>query len=126
MSVTQLDLLSAVTGESIAVFKAEELENVSVKVLKERLAQHIGLPRFRVQIVKDNRTLDDDLTMTTATGDVQLVKTHVLPPDPDREWIIMFACAINCDELLAGYLNQLGNPNFVDAEGTTPLFEAAS
>jgi len=60
-----LEVLSAVTGESIAVFEDEEIADVSVKVLKQHLAQKIGLPRFRLRLLHDNsRPLDDDQTLT--------------------------------------------------------------
>ena len=58
-----LEVRSAVTGEPIAVFEDEEIADVSVKALKQRLAQKIGLPRFRLRLLKDNCPLDDDQTL---------------------------------------------------------------
>ena len=42
-----LEVLSAVTGEPIVVFEHEELADASVKALKQRLAQKLGIPSFR-------------------------------------------------------------------------------
>ena len=39
-----LEVLSAVTGESIAVFEEVDVAEGSVKALKQRLAQKIGIP----------------------------------------------------------------------------------
>ena len=60
MSVPNVEVVSAVTGESIAVFEKEEFADASVKVLKQRLAQQIGIPRFRLRLLQDNSPLDDD------------------------------------------------------------------
>ena len=70
-----LEVLSAVTGESIAVFEDEELADASVKALKQRLAQEIGIPRFRLRLLHDNCPLDDDQTLTLQV--VRLVKVGV-------------------------------------------------
>ena len=63
MSVPHVEVVSAVTGESFAVFEQEEFADASVKALKQRLAQQIGLPRFRLQLLQDNSPLDDDQTL---------------------------------------------------------------
>ena len=49
-----LEVLSAVTGESIAVFEEVDFAEGSVKALKQRLAQKIGVPRFRLRLLEDN------------------------------------------------------------------------
>ena len=54
MSVPHVEVVSAVTGESIAVLEKEEFADASVKVLKQRLAQQIGIPRFRLRLLQDN------------------------------------------------------------------------
>ena len=124
MSVPNVEVVSAVTGESIAVFEKEEFADASVKVLKQRLAQQIGIPRFRLRLLQDSCPLDDDQTL--APGVVQLVRMEFLPPDmePDRE--IMVACEENDDKLLEMHLNKPRNPNFEDADAMTPLWAAAS
>ena len=62
MAVPYVEVLSAVTGESVAVFEHEELADASVKALKQRLAQKLGFPRFRLRLLQDNCPLDDDQT----------------------------------------------------------------
>ena len=59
-----LEVLFAVTGESIAVFEDDELADASVKGLKQRLAQKLGLPRFRLRLLQDNCPLDENQTLT--------------------------------------------------------------
>ena len=54
-------VLSAVTGESIAVFEDEELADAP-GTLKQRLAQKIGVPRFRLRLLQDNSPLEDNQT----------------------------------------------------------------
>ena len=45
-----LEVLSAGTGESVAVFEHVELADASVKALKQRLTQELGIPRFRLRL----------------------------------------------------------------------------
>ena len=66
-----LKVLSALTGEQIAVLKTEEGADDSVKGIKQRLAQKIGLTRFRLRLLIDNRPLNDDEAMSLQV--VQLV-----------------------------------------------------
>ena len=120
MSVPNVEVVSAVTGESIAVFEREEFVDASVKVLKQRLAQQIGVPRFRLQLLQDNCPLDDDQTLPMQV--VQLVRMGFLPPDIEQDREIMVACEENYDQLLEQHLNLPRSPNFEDANAMTPLF----
>ena len=124
-----LEVLSAVTGESVAVFEHEELADVSVKALKQRLAQKLGIPRFRLRFLQDNFVLDDDQTLiddqTLTHQLVQLVILEFLQPDTEQEKGIMVACVGNEEKLLEQHLNQPRNPNFQDANGMTPLCAAS-
>ena len=49
-SSPMLEVLSAGTGESVAVFEHVELADASVKALKQRLTQELGIPRFRLRL----------------------------------------------------------------------------
>ena len=139
-----LEVLSALTGESIAVFEDEELAagasanssssktaiDSPVKALKKRLAQKLGIPRFRLRILQgncpldDNQTLIDDQTWTHTV--VQLVILEFLPPDREQDEGIIAASAKNNDKLLEQHLNQPQNPNFENEQQTeTPPCAAA-
>ena len=118
-----LEVLSAVTGESIAVFEEEEIAEGSVKSLKQLLAQEIGILRFRLRLLHDNYPLDDDQTLTLQV--VQLVKLEFLPPDAEQDRGIILACEENDDALLEQQLNKPRTPNFQDANQITPLYAAA-
>ena len=117
------EVFSAVTGEAIARFEDEELADASVKALKQRLAQEIGIPRFRLRLLHDNCPLDDDQTLTLQV--VHLVKVEYLPPDREQDQGIMVACEENDDKLLEHHLNHPRNPNFEDADAMTPLCAAS-
>ena len=140
-SVPMLEVLWAVTGESIAVFEDEEIAdppasirqppsvpapdaagNASVKALKQRLARKIGLPRFRLRLLQDNCPLDDNQNLiSNQTLTRQVVQLVILPPDMEQDREIMVACRQNDDKLLERHLNQPRNPNFEDATAMTPL-----
>ena len=127
-----LKVLSATTGESIAVFEEDEIADASVKALKQHLARKIGMPRFRLRLLQDNCVLDDDQTFpldddqTLTLQVVQLVKLQFLPPDWEQEQGLMVACEENDDELLEQYLNHPRNPDFEFENRITPLYVAAS
>ena len=124
MSVPNVKVVSAFTGESIAVFEREEFADASVKALKQRLAKQIGDPRFRLRLLQDNSPLDDDQTLPMQA--VQLVRMGFLPPDMEQDREIMVACRQNNDKLLEQQLNKPRSPNFQDANHVTPLHVAAS
>ena len=119
-----LEVLSPLTGKSIAVFEEVDVAEGSVKALKQRLAQKIGIPRFRLRLLHDNCPLDDDQTLTLQV--VQLVKVEFLPPDAEQDQGIVAACEENDDTLLEQQLNKPRSPNFQDANQITPLYAAAS
>ena len=124
-----LEVVSAVTGESIAVFEEVDFAEGSVKALKQRLAQKIGIPRFRLRLFQDNSALDDDQTlMDDQAFTVQVVQLVILefqPPDREQDEGIMVACQQNDDKLLEQQLNKPRSPNFQDANQITPLYAAA-
>ena len=119
-----LQVVSAVTGESIAVLENEDFAEASVKALKKRLAQKIGIPRFRLRLFQDNCPMDDDQTLALQV--VQLVILEFLPADAEQDQGIMVAIEEDDDKLLEQHLKQARNPNFEDAIGITPLYAAAS
>ena len=124
-----LGVLSAVTGESIAVFEEVDFAEGSVKALKQRLAQKIGVPRFRLQILQHNCPLDDNqILIENQTWTLQVVQLVILDfqlPDREQDESIMVACEENDDKLLEQKLNQPRNPNFEDADAMTPLCAAS-
>ena len=122
-----LEVLSAVKGESIAVFEKEDVADaLCVKALKKRLAQKIGVPRFQLRLLQGNCQLDDNYTLTDDQTCTQLVKMEFLPPDMEQDGQIMEASFHNNDKLLEQHLNQPRSPNFKDGNGMTPLYAAAS
>ena len=119
-----LEVLSALTGAPFAVFEDEEMVDVSVKALKHLLAQQIGLPRFRLQLLHNNAFLADD-NETRTLQVVQLVILEFMPADTEQHHSIIVACLQNDEGLLEHHLNQPRNPNFQGANGMTPLFAAS-
>ena len=109
-SCPMLEVLSAVTGESFVVFDEADFAEGSVKALKQRLAQKIGVPRFRLRLLQDNCPLDDNQTLfenqTWTLQVIQLVKMEFLPPDMEQDHEIMVACEENDDKLLEKHLSQ--------------------
>ena len=123
-----LEVLYAVTGESIAVFKDVDFAEGSVKALKQRLAQKIGVPCFRLQLLQDNCPLDNQTLIDNQTLTLQVVQLVILEfqlPDREQDRGVIVACQENDDKLLEWHLNQPRNPNFADANAMTPLCAAS-
>ena len=124
-----LEVLSAVTGESIAVFEEVDFAEGSVKAIKQRLAHTICVPRFRLRLLQDNCPLDDSQTLTddqiVTLQVVQLVILEFQLPDREQDQGIMVACEGNDNKLLEQHLNKPRNPKFEDANQITPLYAAA-
>ncbi len=121
-SFAMLQVLS-LAGEQITVLETEEGADNSVKGIKQRLAQKIGFTRFRLRLVIDNRTMEDDEAMSLEV--VQLVILDFLPHDLEQDKDMMLVCGANDCRLLEEQLGQPRNPNFEHA-GITPLYVAAS
>ena len=94
-----LEVLSAVTGESFVVFEEADFAEGSVKALRQRLAQKIGIPCFRLRLLQDNCPLDDNQTLfenqTWTRQVVQLVILEFQLPDREQDQGIMVACEEN-------------------------------
>ena len=87
---TMLEVLSAVTGESIAAFEEVDFAEGSVKALKQLLAQKIGIPRFRLRLLQDNcacwMTIKPWSTINVFTLQVlQLVILELQLPDREQD-----------------------------------------
>ena len=67
-SIPMLEVLSAVTGESVAVFEHEELADASVKALKQCLAKKLGIPRFRLRRTGWRSNLDQRSRIHPSSG----------------------------------------------------------
>ncbi len=122
-SMLQILVVSAVTRETIAVLENEDFAEASVKAIKQRLAQKIGLPRFRLRL-HDICPVDDNKALALQVA--QRVILEFLPADEEQDQGIMVACEENDDKLLEQHLNQAQKRNFEDAIGITPLYAAAS
>ena len=127
-----LEVRSATTGDSVAVFEEEEIAGASVKELKQRLARKIGIPRFQLRLARemDTEPLDDNQTFGLQNGlqVVKLVKLGFQPTDSQEDQDIMNACRGDDDMFLDSLersLNQPRNPNFEDENKDTPLCAAA-
>ncbi len=127
-----LEVLSAVTGESILVFERVDSADASVKIvkaLKQGLSQKLDVPRFRLRLLQDNSPLDDDQTLIDdqkfSHQVVQLVILEFQLPDREQDQSIMVACRQDDVKLLEQHLNQPRNPNFEDVDAMTPLCVAS-
>ena len=94
-----VEVLSAVSGESIAVLEDEELAGAPVNALKQRLAQKHGIPRFRLRILQcncppdDNQTLIGDQTLTSheiPMSNEQRTETPLCAAEPSPEVSIAY------------------------------------
>ena len=128
-SNSMLDVIYAASGEKIHECKDEEIADASVKALKQRLAQKLGLPRFQLRLLQGMCPLRDDQTLPPEVVELQLVILSLKPPDAEQDQDIIKACCENDDRLLEQHLNQPRSPNFQifqHASQITPLYAAAA
>ena len=119
-----IEVLYAGSGEKAAEFEYEEIPDASVKVLKQRLAQKMHLPRFRLRLLQDDCPLDDYQTFRPQV--VQLVILQFCPPDRKQDQDLIVACQRHDDTVLERHLKQPRSPNFHYSHlKVTPLYVAA-
>ena len=89
---------SATSGEELVRLKAASLppdavtEGISVTALKNILASHLHLSRFRQRLLNDTHEILSDDAKLTPPLDLQLVKLPFLPPERERDKAFFYAC----------------------------------
>lgn len=69
-------------SETVAILS--DCEGKTAKTLKQSLAAHLGVTRFRQRLFsRDGSEISDDEVVTTAPTKVQLVVLEFWPPDAD-------------------------------------------
>ncbi|CAK9078798.1 unnamed protein product [Durusdinium trenchii] len=117
----------ATSGETLASWKADEVEGTAVKFLKQRLAEQIGVSRFRQRWFSHDYTEfqdDDELTLDL---DVQVIVLDFMTPLPEDRMQLALACAANGSLVLEALLrDRCLPPDAADECGQTALQVAAS
>ncbi|CAE7028996.1 Ankrd17 [Symbiodinium sp. CCMP2592] len=67
------------SGQIVAEFPVDELEDVNVKSLKQKLQSKCGVPRFRQQLVIGGDILEDDNRLVSPLDDVQHLQLIFVP-----------------------------------------------
>ena len=104
-----IEVLSAVSGEPVAVVNAQEFEGQPVKVLKKCLEAQTGLPRFRQRLLSAG---GEEITgnSISLSHDLQLLLLEYLPPDAEQDEKLAVACSDNKAEEVEKLLCQPRNP----------------
>ena len=120
-----IEVLSAVSGEPVAVVNAQEFEGQPVQVLKKCLEAQTGLPRFRQRLLSAG---GEEITgnSISLSHDLQLLLLEYLPPDAEQDEKLAVACSDNNAEEVEKLLCQPRNPNAkIRSDGRTALHCAA-
>eukprot|EP00438_Fugacium_kawagutii_P033643 Skav204040 [mRNA] locus=scaffold3:108692:109762:- [translate_table: standard] len=129
-----MEVRSAISGEALALYDADEFDGKSAKVLKQLLASRLGICRFRQRLLVEDssRAIQDDELLTASTRvkivKIQLVLLEYEQAEGDTAVEQMFsACIDNQADRLEDLLQRPINPNDLkDPLGSTPLHCAAS
>ena len=113
---------SAVSGDVLATWESDELEGKSITALKSKLAQEIGVSRFRQRWFAEDGELEEN---TEITSDVQLVVLNFLPVENGHSRQLISACETNSLDELEALLQQPLMPDASDEIGCTAVFTAA-
>ena len=116
---------SAVSGEEITVFDAEEFQSKTVKDLKQRLSTQIHCSRFRQRLYVQNDELQDDEVLEKLVNrNLQLVILEFWPEEFSVQ-AMLYACQRNQPDYLEELLRRPHVPNVKCPEGWTLLHHAA-
>ena len=108
-AVLRMLRIYSLAGEEVATFRAEEVEGNRAKVLKMRLAEQIGVPRFRQRWLSDDKSELHDEALVSCLN-VQLVVLEFLPPQKKIWDKLVSACVKNHVEEVEGLLRLPLNP----------------
>ena len=121
---SMLRVCSALSGETVAVVEADEIEGKTVKMLKMHLAETTGAPRFRQRLYnQDQRELLDDEFVSES--EVQLLTLSLATPDEGQDQKLISASAWNSLEEVESLLLLPIDPDGTDEQGVTALHKAA-
>ena len=119
---------SAVSGEEITVFDAEEFQSKTVKDLKQRLSTQIHCSRFRQRLyenVQNAELQDDEVLEKLPSRNLQLVILEFWPEEKIPVQAMLYACQRNQPDYLEELLRRPHVPNVKCPEGWTLLHHAA-
>ena len=110
------------SGEQLTVLDADEFRGQSAKTVKQSLAAHVGVTRFRQKLFwEDGCEIQDDEVFTSVPAKIQLVVLEFWPPDAEQDRKILSAAKEGDSVALEKFLKGPRDPNVTDEEGFTPL-----
>ena len=119
-----LQVVSAVSGETILSLEAAGFQSMSVRDLKKSLELQTGCSRFCQKLLRDHSPLADDDPLSPLTDEtLHLLLMQFLPPD-EKDAELMSACRICPPEMVEAILRQPRDPN-VMSKGRTALHYVA-
>ena len=119
-----LQVVSAVSGETILSLEAAGFQSMSVRDLKKSLELQTGCSRFCQKLLRDHSPLADDDPLSPLTDEtLHLLLMQFLPPD-EKDAELMSACRICPPEMVEAILRQPRDPNVI-SKGRTALHYVA-
>eukprot|EP00435_Cladocopium_sp_Y103_P056411 s1173_g19.t1 len=113
-------------GETLLVLEADDFEGKSAKTLKQCLATHVGVSRFRQRVFsEDGSRIQNDDVFALAPAKIQLLLVEPLLPDAEQRDKIVSAARDNDCTVLEQLLQSPQDPNTTDENGNAPLHAAA-
>lgn len=120
-----LQVLSAVSGEAIAEFPAEDFEGKPAIVLKQSLVKCTGFSRFRQRLLhaNDSSVCADDDHLTS--DPLKLVLLAFCPATSDNHDALVSACVSNSPKEVEALLLLPVDPDLQGPDGWTAMHVAA-
>ena len=115
------------SGETLIVLNPSDFEGKSAKSVKQTLASHVGVSRFRQRLFLSDALCEipDDEVFGSMSMKVQLVVLDFWQPDAKQDAPMMLACSNGDSVALERFLQRPRDPNVKDRCGLTPLHRAA-
>ena len=120
-----LQVLSAVSGEAIAEFPAEDFEGKPAIILKQSLVKCTGFLRFRQRLLhaNDSSVCTDDEQLTSEP--LKLVLLAFCPATSDHHDAMVSACVSNSPKEVEALLLLPIDPDLPGPDGWTAMHVAA-
>eukprot|EP00438_Fugacium_kawagutii_P000845 Skav202995 [mRNA] locus=scaffold2267:776664:778022:- [translate_table: standard] len=121
-----MEVCSALSGETLAMLKADEFLGKSAKEVRQLLAAKNGVSRFRQKLLFESGSCkipDDDVF--TGSVKVLLIILEFCPPDVEEDQAMISACIDNDSIKLEKLLESPRDPSVTDEKGNAPLHYAA-
>ena len=111
MDTAATEVCFLASGEQLTVLDADEFRGQSAKTVKQSLAAHVGVTRFRQKLFwKGGCEIEENEVFTSVPVKIQLVVVEFLPPAAEQDKKMMVAAEEDDSVALEKFLKSRRDP----------------